>query len=149
MSTVKDVLDRKGPQVSTIDHDATALDAAHLMNKNAIGSLVVIEDEKAIGIITERDILNRVVASERDPANTRVYDVMSTPVACCRLETTLDECRGVMTARRIRHLPVVENDNLCGIITSGDILAQENKEQESTILYLNEYLFATQPPLEQ
>jgi CBS domain-containing protein len=142
MSTVRVILNHKGAEVASIEREATALEAAREMNDRRIGSLVVLEGLKVIGIITERDILRRVVACERNPAGTKVHEVMSAPLACCRLDTTLDECRSVMTEKRIRHLPVVEDDQLKGIVTSGDILAFQIADHQNTIKYLNEYLYS-------
>ena len=140
MVTVKDILENKGRQVVSIDHQASVLDAARLMNEHRIGALVVTRGEKVVGIFTERDILNRVVAQRRDPAQTAVHEVMTTPVACCAPQTPRNECRSVMRRRRIRHLPVVENEQLAGIISIGDILEDEGAEQQQTIRYLYEYM---------
>lgn len=140
-TTVQDILDRKGHKVVHIDADANVLDAAELMNQNRIGGLVVTRGEKVVGIFTERDILCRVVAAGRDPAQTRVYDVMTAPVAVCAPDTTRAECRAVMRDRRIRHLPVVQDEQLVGIVSIGDILADAEAEQQQTIRYLHEYLY--------
>ena len=141
MSTVQSVLAKKGGQVVTISVADTALVAATLMNERGIGGLVVLDGGRVAGMFTERDILRRVVAMRRDPATTPVRDVMTAPVAFCRQETTLDECRAVMTERRIRHLPVVDEKGVCGIVTIGDLMAHDVKDQEATIQYLNEYIF--------
>ena len=146
MPKVKHILDRKGTEVFSIGRRQSALEAAQLMNDKAIGSLVVVDEERVVGIVTERDILRRVVACESNPTRTPVEEVMSHPVACCRHDTPLAECRSVMTSKRIRHLPVVEKGTLCGMVTSGDILAHEISEHKSTIEYLNEYLYSSQAP---
>ena len=140
MPTAQSVLDRKGTEVATVDRQATILDSARLMNDRRIGALVVVEGDKVVGIFTERDILCRVVAAERDPAKTRVGEVMTSPMACCRRDTKLTGCKAVMTEKRIRHLPVVESGRLYGMISSGDILALDSDDQQATIEYLNEYL---------
>lgn len=141
MSTVQSVLSKKGGQVVTIGATDTALVAATLMNERGIGGLVVLEGGRVAGMFTERDILRRIVAMRRDPATTPVREVMTSPVAYCRRETTLDECRAVMTEKRIRHLPVVDETGVCGIVTIGDLMAHEVNDQEATIQYLNEYIF--------
>ena len=146
MAPVSKILEHKGSEVASITRDQTALDAARLMNDKRIGSLVVLEGDKVIGIVTERDILRRLVACECDPSQTPVSKIMSSPVACCRPRTSIEECRGVMTEKRIRHLPVVEKGRLQGIITSGDILAREIEESQNTIEYLHEYLYAPKTP---
>ena len=88
-------------------------------------------------------MLRRVVAAGRDPSSTSVRDVMTTPVACCRPETTIEECRSVMTGKRIRHLPVVDDYGLRGIVTIGDLMAFRVEEHEDTIRYLESYVFGT------
>src|SRR5262245_58446776 len=113
MPTVQAVLARKGNQVVSIDAAQSVLTAASLMNERSIGGLVVLDGNRVAGMFTERDILRRVVAARRDPAATRVGDVMTSPVAFCRLDTPLDECRGVMTQKRIRHLPVIDEKGVC------------------------------------
>ena len=94
-----------------------------------------------VGIFTERDVMNRVVALERPPSTVAVGEVMTAPVAVCSPETTREECRAVMRHKRIRHLPVVAGDRLVGIISVGDLLADAEAEQQQTILYLHEYLY--------
>lgn len=141
MADAQSILARKGTNVATIDRSATVLEAATLMNERRIGALVVVSGERAVGIFTERDILVRVVAAGRAPQETIVGDVVTSPMACCRRDTRLAECRAVMTAKRIRHLPVVEEGKLYGMISSGDILASEMAEQQATIEYFHEYLY--------
>ncbi len=141
MAIVQSILGRKGGQVVSIGAGETVLAAASLMNERTIGGLVVTDGERVIGIFTERDILRRVVASRKDPATTLVRDVMTSPVACCRPDTSLAECRSVMTEKRIRHLPVVEQERLCGIVTIGDLMAEEVGEHQATIEYLQSYIF--------
>ncbi|MEK6798209.1 MAG: CBS domain-containing protein [Planctomycetota bacterium] len=140
MPTAQSILNRKGTTVATIDREAVVLDAATLMNQRRIGALVVTSGEKVVGIFTERDVLNRIVAAGLDPRTTHVGKVMTSPTACCRRDTKLSECRSVMTEKRIRHLPVVEDGKLYGMVSAGDILASEVAEQQATIEYLNEYL---------
>lgn len=140
MQTVRKILEHKGREVVSIDGEAKVIDAARLMNERHIGALVVIQGEKVVGIFTERDILNRVVAQRRDAAATTVHQVMTSPVACCSPDTGRAECRSVMRNRRIRHLPVVEDERLVGIVSIGDILEDEGAEQQETIRYLYEYM---------
>ncbi len=141
MHAAQTILDRKGTEVATVDRDATVLEAATLMNERRIGAVVVTSGEHVVGIFTERDILNRVVAKECSARETVVGSVMTSPMACCRRDTPLAECRTIMTTKRIRHLPVVEEGKLFGLISSGDILANEVTQQQSTIEYLHEYLY--------
>ncbi len=141
MATIMDILGRKGPDVVTIAADDAVLTAARLMNQSGIGGVVVVEDEDVVGIFTERDILRRVVAERRDPGTTLIRDVMTSPVITCRPEAKVEECTAIITEKRVRHIPVVDDGGLCGIVTSGDILALQVKEQADTIEYLNSYVF--------
>ena len=141
MPKVRDLLARKSGEVSSVSETENVLIAAKKMNAHRIGSLVVTRGDQVIGIFSERDILTRVVAVGLAPAATLIADVMTSPVACCRPDTTLEECKKVMTSKRIRHLPVVDEGKLVGIVTSGDILASTTSEQADTIEYLKEYLY--------
>lgn len=141
MPTAQDILAKKPRRVAIISEEATVMEAAKIMSDQHIGSLVVGRAESVVGIFTERDLLNRVVAKHLDPMKTIIMDVMTTPVACCQPTTKLAECRSVMTEKRIRHLPVVEDNKLVGMISSGDILALEYGEQQRTIEYMYEYLY--------
>ena len=113
-----------------------------MMNENKCGSLLVTEDTQLLGIITERDVLSRVVAAERDPAATPVLAVMTQEIAVCTAETSIEEARTVMRNRRIRHLPVVDgHDQLVGVVSIGDLNAYRLEGQEKTIHLLHEYLY--------
>lgn len=140
MSTVADVLRTKGRKVVTVTPDVSVYDAACRMAHNKIGAVIVVDDDMLLGIFTERDLMNRIVAQDCDPRSVAVRDVMTETVACGTLATTLEECRTAMTRNRVRHLPIVEDGRLVGIISSGDILAREIDEQQETIHYLHEYI---------
>src|SRR5258708_5916043 len=142
MSTVREILARKGSQVFTIGAGATVLEAACLMNEHKIGALVVLDQGAVIGMFTERDILRRVVGERRDPEKTRVEEVMTTELVCCTPETTIDEARVAMKERRVRHLPLVDEERrLQGLISIGDLNAYEASSREQTIYLLHEYLY--------
>jgi CBS domain-containing protein len=137
---VGELLATKGHEVATIAPSATVLEATQQMNARRIGAVVVVEGDQLVGIFSERDVLTRVVAAGRDPATTRVAEVMTREVLTCTPDITLEECRKIFTERRIRHLPVVEGGKLVGIITTGDILAHEVREHEKTIQHLENYI---------
>jgi CBS domain-containing protein len=142
MATVQDILARKGSFVFTTSKEATVLQAALLMNEHKIGALVVIDDGRVAGMFTERDVLRRVVGEQRDPAKTLVGEAMTSEVFCCTLETTLEEARGAMKNRRVRHLPLVDSEQrLQGLISIGDLNAYETSDHEQTIYLLQEYIY--------
>jgi CBS domain-containing protein len=145
MRTVSVILEKKPGQVATITPDATAQEAAQRMNELRIGSLVVSNGLEVLGIVTERDILRRLVAAEREPGKTHVRQIMTEKIAFCHPSTTLDECKAVMTDLRIRHLPVLDEGRLVGMVTIGDLLAQEIAAHQHTIEYLNAYM--EMPPI--
>ena len=140
MPAVRDIIENKGQDVAAVAEGDLVLDAVKIMADQRIGSVVVTSGRRVIGIFTERDVLNRVVAVERDPKSVRVDEVMSAPVACCQLDTKLSECKSVMASKKLRHLPVVEDGELVGMISIGDISAREADDQAHTIEYLHEYL---------
>jgi CBS domain-containing protein len=142
MPVVRDLIRRKGSDIVSVLPTATVLEAAQLMNELSTGSVLVVDDVGHLaGIFTERDILRRVVATGRDPATTRVSEVLTSAVVTCVPETTIDECGAIMTTKRIRHVPVVDERGLHGVVTSGDVLAYRVSEQETTIQHLNSYVF--------
>jgi len=141
MDMVRDLLARKGTDIVAVAPGTTVLEAARLMNGRGTGSVLVLEGKKLIGIFTERDVLRRVVAEQRDPSTTAVREVMTTSLITCKPETPVEECAGVMTQRRIRHLPVLGPDGLCGLVTSGDVLAFQFAEQEATLKHLSNYFY--------
>jgi CBS domain-containing protein len=141
MPTVREILARKGPEVVSVPPSATVLEAARLMNERSIGGVPVLSGGMLAGIFTERDVLRRVVVAGRDPAATKVSEVMTAPVVTCASSTRIDECAALMTARRIRHLPVVDEGALAGIVTIGDILAFQVLDQQTTIDYMNSLVY--------
>jgi len=143
VSTVSSILHKKGNRVVTIDPGATVLEAARLMNEHGIGGLVVVDGTRIAGIFTERDVMRRVVVRQMDPSRTTVGEVMTTEVATCVPDTGIEAVRALMTGRRIRHLPVTSGGTLSGIITIGDVLAYDLREQQATIELLNGYVYGT------
>lgn len=140
MATAERLMDVKGDGVASLPPTATVLEAAQLMNERHIGSIVVLEDEHLAGIFTERDILRRVVAEQRDPSATRLGEVMTSPVACASPRTLLDEIRKVMREKRIRHLPVVQDGRVVGMISIGDLNQAAIDVQVMTIQYLEQFI---------
>jgi CBS domain-containing protein len=140
MVYVKDILAKKGCAVATVSPEVTALEAASKMNEHHYGALVVVEGESVVGIISERDILTRLVAVRKDPTSTPVKDIMTTTVACGKMDTPIEECQALMTNKRVRHIPIIEKKKLVGIITQGDITAIEIHDKIDTIEFLNVYI---------
>ena len=127
--------------VATVRPGASVLDAAQIMNDERIGSLVVREDGEAVlGIITERDFLRRVLAAERSPSQTLVREVMTTDVLTCTTGAKLDDIRVLMREKRIRHMPVVEEGELRGMISIGDLNFAETHALNNHVEQLEAYI---------
>lgn len=142
MSTVRNVLAGKPSRVFSISPSATVLDATWEMNRQKIGALLVTSQDRIIGILTERDILQRVVAEQKSPGDVHVEEIMTAEVLCCQLDTPVEEASEIMRQRRVRHLPVCDNDgHVTGLVSIGDLNAHYATEQSITIHYLNEYLY--------
>jgi len=116
--------------VKTIDKESTIQEAADLMSQNSIGSLIVVEDSRVIGIITERDILNKMVAESKNASKTFVKDIMTREVIMIRPDADIEDAVDVMMEKRIKKLPVVEGNALVGIITSMDVCTASPKALE-------------------
>lgn len=142
MAIVRDILTRKGSEVITAAPDDSVLQAAQRMNDRGIGALPVMQGGQLMGIFTERDIMRRVVAEGRDPSRTLLREVMTSNLVSTTPETGVDECGALMTAHRIRHLPVRNPaGDLLGIVTIGDLLAFQLADQAATIAQLNSYVY--------
>ncbi len=143
MSNVAEILSQKqSGRLHSTRPGETVLAATQQMNEYGIGALLVLDGEgNLLGIFTERDVLRRVVAAELAPSTVQVGEVMTTEVACCTPETSIDDARAIFRQRRIRHLPVISDDGeIQGLISIGDLNAHYTNHQEVTIHYMHEYL---------
>jgi CBS domain-containing protein len=134
------ILEQKGKQVYVTSPAQPVLDAIKIMQEKKIGALIVMEDGKPTGIFTERDVMMRVVACECNPAATSVSEVMTKNLAVVSPDTTVQQAMAITTEKRCRHLPVMEGDELVGVVSSGDlthwIVKSKNFEIESLIRYI-------------
>ncbi len=141
MGQVADILGTKGREVLEIDAGATVFDAVTKMVEGNVGSLLVTEDGKLAGIVTERDYLRRVTIVGRDERTTPVREIMSAPIVYTTPESSIDECMAIMTERRIRHLPVLtERNEVVGLVSIGDLVKFQSNQQSVQIKFLEEYI---------
>ena len=141
MGHVSDILDGKGRDVLWIDGSATVYDAITTMVEGNVGALLVYEDKRLAGIVTERDYLRRVTLEGRDERTTPVREIMSPELVYVGPDASIDECMAVMTEQRIRHLPVLtEEREVVGIVSIGDVVKFHSKEQGVQIRFLTEYI---------
>lgn len=142
MPTVSDVIRLHERELITIRPSATVMEAVQVMNDNHIGAVLVMDGNRLAGIFTERDVLRRVVAAGRNPRDLRIREVMTTEVLCCRPLTDIDDVAALMQTQRIRHLPIIdENDIPTGIISIGDINAFNVQHKQATIDNLADYIY--------
>jgi CBS domain-containing protein len=142
MPTLSEILGDKSGAVIEIDGGATVFDAVKAMVAANVGAILVTKDGEIEGIFTERDYLRRIAVEGRRSRDTLVREVMSAPVICVTPETDVDETMAMMSDRRIRHAPVVENGALVGMISIGDLVKFTSKRQTFQIQYLTDYISA-------
>ncbi len=141
MEHVSDILEEKGSDVLSIEASVTVFDAIKRMVESNVGSLLVTENGKLTGIVTERDYLRRVTLEGRTEEETPVGDIMTSPLVYVTPDTSVDECMAVMTERRIRHLPVLtESREIAGVVSIGDLVKFQSKQQSFRIKLLTDYI---------
>ncbi len=140
MKLVKHLLDSKGSDIVSIAKDASVLDAIKLMADKAIGSLLVMDGSELKGIVTERDYARKVIIKGRSSETTNVSEIMTTGVYTASSDETVNHCMTLMTRRKIRHLPVVDEGAVVGIISIGDLVEAIIRDQKEEIEHLEHYI---------
>ena len=140
MKLVQHLLDRKGTEVISIERAASVFDAIKLMADRGVGALLVMEDGRITGIVTERDYARKVILKGRSSETTRVEEIMTAEVITASTKQTVAECMTLMTEKRIRHLPVVDDDGLVGLISIGDLVQAIISDQQTAIEQLESYI---------
>ncbi|MCC7259228.1 MAG: CBS domain-containing protein [Gammaproteobacteria bacterium] len=140
MSTIEEILAVKGRSVYAIAPHRTVYDAIVLMAEKEVGALLVMEGERLVGIISERDYARRVVLAGKSSRDTPVRDVMTKRVLCARGTQTVNECMALMTAKRARHLPVLDHKHVIGVVSIGDLVKATIREQQFVIEQLQHYI---------
>lgn len=140
MKTVKEILQTKKSGLSSIAPDATVFDALNLMAEKNIGALPVMDGDKLLGILSERDYARKVILEGRSSKDTPVREIMSEKVLFIKPESSIEECMALMSEKYLRHLPVIENDRVIGIISIGDVVKAIISEQHYTINNLQQYI---------
>jgi CBS domain-containing protein len=140
MIKMKDILASKGREIWSISPDKTVFEALELMAKKEIGALLVMEGEKVNGLFSERDYARKMILQGRTSRDTKVNEVMTSRVICSALDHSADECMALMTEKRVRHLPIVEDNKIVGLISIGDIVKAVISDQQFTIEVLEKYI---------
>jgi len=137
---IREVLDRKGGSVVTIEPDRTVHDAMRILVENNIGSVIVVQDRRTVGILTERDVLRLGAASPESLATTLVGEAMTRELVVGVADDMVEYAAGVMTSNRIRHLPILDGERLTGVLSIGDVVNALKQEQEVENRYLRDYI---------
>lgn len=140
MKTTRELLERKGTQVWTIAPEASVYEALALMAEKNIGAVLVMERGRLIGIISERDYTRNVALQGRTSRASQVRDIMTPRPVCVTPEQTIDECMALMTDKRVRHLPVIEDGSVIGLVSIGDAVKEIISEQQFLIDQLERYI---------
>ena len=140
MTTIAQLLNTKGDQIWSVEPKATIFEALEIMSEKEIGALLVMEDGKLTGIFSERDYARKVILKGKSSKETPVGELMTKKVFYIYPQKNINDCMAMMTAKRIRHVPVIEDNQVVGIVTIGDVVNQIISEQEVTINHLENYI---------
>jgi CBS domain-containing protein len=140
MTTVRKLLESKPQNTWTIEPGATAYEALQVMSEKNVGALLVLEDSKLVGVFSERDYARKVILMGKSSKNTTVGELMTHPVYYVTPDLTIGDCMALMTERRVRHLPVMENNRVVGVVSIGDVVNRIITEQQITIRDLESYI---------
>ena len=140
MKTIKQILDAKGHDVWSIDLDGTVFDAINLMAEKEVGALLVTESGKPVGVISERDYARKVILKGRSSQETSIRRIMTTRVVYADPHRSVEECMALMTGKHIRHLPIMDGEQLLGMISIGDLVKAIIAEQQLTIEQLERFI---------
>jgi CBS domain-containing protein len=140
MQTVRDILKAKGSEVWSVEPDATVFEALQRMAEKEVGALVVMQDTQIVGLMSERDYARKIILHGRASPTTLVKEIMTSPVVYIHLDQAIEECMSLITEKRIRHLPVLENGKLVGLISIGDIVKSIIADQQFIIEQLVRYV---------
>lgn len=140
MTTVRDILDRKGRQIHSVRPDESVYRALELMSRHHVGALMVVEGDRLVGVVSERDYARKIALCGRASRETTVDDIMTRDVFCIRPGARIEDCMALMTEKSVRHLPVIDEDRLDGVISIGDVVKATIVHQEFIIEQLEHFI---------
>ena len=140
MKSIEQLLETKGHDIWSIGPDACVYDAIEMMDKKGVGALLVMDDGDLVGVISERDYARKVILKGRSSRKTPIRQIMTTDVVCGRLDQNIEACMALMTQKRFRHLPIMNEGRLVGVVSLGDLVKAVIAEQESVIEHLEHYI---------
>ena len=138
--TVKQLLDKKGNEIHAVSPDATVFDAIKLMSERGVGALLVMQDDQLTGVISERDYTRKVILKGRSSSSTTVQEIMTSNIITLAPDNNIDQCMALMNENQIRHLPIVENGRVMGVVTIMDVIKNILSEKEFIIEQMESYI---------
>lgn len=142
MQTVRQLVNSKAHRLLSIQPDNTIYDALRKMSEHDVGALIVLQDKKLVGIFSERDYARKVILEGKTSKQTLISEIMTKQVICVSPDRTADECMALMTEKRVRHLPVIENKLVVALISIGDVVREMISDQKQTISQLEQYIMS-------
>ena len=142
MTSIKQVLDSKGHEIWSIEPNASVLNTIKLMADKQVGALLIMENEKLVGIVSERDYARKVILKGRASDDTPVKDIMTREIVYATPENSVEDCMELMTDKRVRHLPVLDGDKVTGVLSIGDLVKSIIADQQFKIEQLENYITA-------
>jgi CBS domain-containing protein len=140
MAIASQLLKHKGRVIHSVPPEAPVLEAIRLMAEHGVGALLVMQGEQLVGVVSERDYARKVILKGRSSNETEVRQIMSAPVLTVRAEQSVHDCMRIMSEHRIRHLPVVDDNGVIGVLSIGDLVRAVVEEQQKTIADLEQYI---------
>lgn len=142
MVTIRDILKEKDDVIYTVKPDITVFEALEKMSAHDVGSILIMDDEKLLGIFTERDYLKKVVLHNRSSKTTPIREIMTANPVCVSPGESLEDAMAIMTKQHCRHLPVIEEGRIIGLVSIGDLVKKKISAMDATIKYLSDYISA-------
>jgi len=140
MALVSALIKHKGRLIYSVPPEAPVLEAIKVMAEHGVGALLVMQGDKLLGVVSERDYARKVILKGRSSSETNVSQIMSAPVLTVRPDQSVNDCMRIMTENRVRHLPVVEGERVVGVLSIGDLVRTVVEEQQQTIAQLEQYI---------